>query len=110
MKIQPRSNAPPKSSTAIAEAAQGRKPIQITKILVPTDFSPASQKALKYAICFANEFGAQLTLLHVIEPPMSAMLAGHSAIPEFFETEMAAAEKNLDRLVGSTRAAGLRAA
>jgi nucleotide-binding universal stress UspA family protein len=51
--------------------------------LIPTDFSPASDKALQYAICFANQFGAQLTLLHVIEPPMSAMLAGHSAMPEF---------------------------
>jgi len=107
MKIQQRASAPPKVSAAITEDAQGRKPIRIAKILVPTDFSSASQKALQYAICLANQFGAQLTLLHVIEPPMPAMLAVQSVVPEFFETEMVASEKKLDRLVGSTRAAGI---
>ena len=108
MKIQQRSSASPKLSTAIAEDAQGGKPIRITKILVPIDFSPASQKALQYAIYFAKEFRAQLTLLYVIEPPMPAMLAGQSLVPEFFEAEMAVAEKKLDRLLSSARAAGVR--
>jgi universal stress protein A len=40
----------------------------ITSILVPTDFSKHSERALAYAIPFARQFGAKLTLLHVIEP------------------------------------------
>jgi len=40
----------------------------IREILVPIDFSEPSKKALKYAVAFATQFGAQLILLHVIEP------------------------------------------
>ena len=36
-------------------------------ILFATDFSPASKHALSYAVAFAHESQAQLTLLHVVE-------------------------------------------
>jgi universal stress protein A len=42
--------------------------LHIRSILVPIDFSKPSIKALKYAAAFADQFGAKLTLLHVIEP------------------------------------------
>lgn len=42
--------------------------IQLKHILVPTDFSETSGKALKYAQRFAEQFGAKVTLLHVIQP------------------------------------------
>jgi nucleotide-binding universal stress UspA family protein len=35
---------------------------------VPIDFSESSGKALDYAVPFARQFGAKLTLLHVVEP------------------------------------------
>jgi nucleotide-binding universal stress UspA family protein len=41
---------------------------KLENILVPTDFSEVSRKAIKYAIPFARKFGARITLLHVIEP------------------------------------------
>jgi hypothetical protein len=41
---------------------------RIGRILVPMDFSEHSRKALRYARPFAEQFGANLTLLHVIEP------------------------------------------
>jgi universal stress protein A len=41
--------------------------LKLKKILVPIDFSPASLKALNYAIPFADQFGASITLLHVLE-------------------------------------------
>ena len=37
-------------------------------ILVPTDFSAASRKAIDYADGFASTFQSKVTLLHVIEP------------------------------------------
>lgn len=43
-------------------------------ILVPVDFSECSKKALQYAIPFARQFGAELKLLHVVEP--------YPAVPE----------------------------
>ncbi len=44
------------------------KPI-ITRILVPTDFSETSDKALEYARLLATRFGASLCLLHVLNDP-----------------------------------------
>ena len=48
-------------------SSNGHAPIAIKKILAPTDFSPASEKGLKYALRFAREFGAEVTLLHILE-------------------------------------------
>lgn len=41
---------------------------QLQKILVPTDLSECSKKALQYAVPFAKQFGAELHLLYVSEP------------------------------------------
>jgi nucleotide-binding universal stress UspA family protein len=41
--------------------------IDLHRILVPTDFSKQSQNALKYAAAFAEKFGAELYLLHVVQ-------------------------------------------
>lgn len=40
----------------------------IKKILVPTDFSPHSERAADYASMLAAGFQAKIDLLHVIEP------------------------------------------
>lgn len=45
---------------------------RLQKILVPTDFSGCSRKALQYAIPFAKQFGAELHLLYVMEPCVAA--------------------------------------
>jgi nucleotide-binding universal stress UspA family protein len=37
-------------------------------ILVPADFSPASDRASRYACALAKEHNAKLTLLHVLDP------------------------------------------
>jgi nucleotide-binding universal stress UspA family protein len=41
------------------------------KILVPTDFSPASEACLQEAGALAKERGGSLFLLHVAQPPMT---------------------------------------
>ena len=38
------------------------------KILVPVDFSDQSAAALEYASAFAKDYGAELLIVHVIEP------------------------------------------
>jgi len=58
-------------------------PIHLKNILVPLDFSEVSLKSLQYAVPLAKQFGAKLTLLHVLNAPVrfvdSAYLAslGH---------------------------------
>ncbi|HEY3663020.1 MAG TPA: universal stress protein [Chthoniobacterales bacterium] len=46
--------------------------IQLKKILVPVDFSEPSEEALRQAVRFADQFGAAITLLHVMPAPVAA--------------------------------------
>src|SRR6476661_780992 len=43
--------------------------IDLKRILIATDFSPASQVALTYAAAFAKAFSADVILCHVLEKP-----------------------------------------
>lgn len=43
--------------------------IDLKRILTATDFSPHSQVALKYTSAFAQAFGAEVILCHVLEKP-----------------------------------------
>ena len=71
--------------------------LRLRSILVPMDFSPESLKALKYAIPFAEQFGAELILLNVVEPLPFADL---SAFPLALENEqvVTACRTKLERI------------
>ena len=73
--------------------------LRMNSILVPTDFSPQSEKALRYAVAFARQFNARLTLLHVLEP-----LAG----PDFAYFPLVQARDKVAR-AAKDRLAGLAA-
>ncbi|MGA3268796.1 MAG: universal stress protein [Verrucomicrobiota bacterium] len=61
-----------RKSTAGHRKAKSRRPaLKIQQILVPTDFSEPSKKALKYAVSIAEQLGAKITLLHVFELPIA---------------------------------------
>jgi universal stress protein A len=42
--------------------------VHLRRILVPLDFSEFSYQALSFAMPFAEQFGAELVLIHVFEP------------------------------------------
>jgi nucleotide-binding universal stress UspA family protein len=50
----------------LAEAADTRN-FALKHILVPVDFSQCSLKALRYAVAFARQFKASITLLYVVQ-------------------------------------------
>ncbi|MBA4149708.1 MAG: universal stress protein [Verrucomicrobia bacterium] len=63
--------------------------VKIRNILVPTDFSKSANTALKFALVFAEQFDAQVTLLYVVEVPVfrdfeayPLALDGNSAIQQ----------------------------
>ena len=61
----------------------------ITRILVPTDFSRPSERALDYARNLAQQFAAKLHLLHVMNRPLLAEgLAAEAFMHEKFESDM----------------------
>lgn len=43
--------------------------LSIRRILFPTDFSEPAEYAWSYALTFAQEFGAEVHLVHVVTPP-----------------------------------------
>src|SRR5512133_3517316 len=60
--------------------------LDLKKILVPTDFSETSKKAVQYAVRFAEKFGCEIVLLHVIEP-VTAVAGAPLAVDIFPEAE-----------------------
>jgi nucleotide-binding universal stress UspA family protein len=67
-----------------------QEPIQLRKIVFCTDFSDPSNRALEYALSATTEYGAELTLLHVLEN-----LPGSADI----EDEITKAKNQLDELI-----------
>jgi nucleotide-binding universal stress UspA family protein len=55
--------------------------LKLKQILVPSDFSDCSEKARRYALAFAQQFLADLVLLHVIELyPIDYLLGVKSSV------------------------------
>jgi nucleotide-binding universal stress UspA family protein len=85
----------------------------ITKILVPVDFSPHSDRAFGYATTLAQRFDARLGLIHVVEDPfITGAWNTEVYVPnagELLEGLIANAEQRLAALKGSAAALGLTA-
>ena len=71
-------------------------PFRLRKILVPLDFSNLSQDALPYATLLAAKFGAEVTLLHVVEKFPIDHLLGGGLLNEVFVPLMKQAEADLE--------------
>jgi nucleotide-binding universal stress UspA family protein len=74
--------------------------IDLHRILVPTDFSKWSRNALTYGVAFAEKFGAEIHLLHVVQDlalfiPEAVMMAPPMAPPveQFISSARAALER-----------------
>src|SRR5262249_2993885 len=83
--------------------SKGENPmIDLHRILVPTDFSKYSQTALTYAAAFAEKFGPELYLLHVVQALavfIPAMLTVAPPLAPSVDQLSAAVREALDRLV-----------
>lgn len=82
------------------------------KILVATDFSPASEPALKEASKLAHENEAELLIAHAYEPPSPLQIDGYVApwmYDEWDNTLRDEAVLALSPLVESARQAGINA-
>jgi len=80
--------------------------LHLKKILVPTDFSDTSKKAVQYALRFAEQFGCEIALLYVVEPA-SSMVGAPLAVEVFTdEDEFSLAEKDLAVLAAESHTNG----
>jgi nucleotide-binding universal stress UspA family protein len=85
--------------------------IELHRILLPTDFSKFSDNALRYGVAFAEKFGADIYLLHVVQDlalfiPEAVMMAGPvTAAP--VEQFVTAARAALDHVVRGLHLPGI---
>ena len=84
--------------------------IDLHRILVPTDFGKSSENAVKYAAAFAEKFGAELCVLHVVQDlalfiPEAVLITPMLTPP--IEQFKAAAQAALDKVVKDMNLTGL---
>lgn len=76
--------------------------IALKRVLVATDFGPASESALRYGQALARGFGAELHVLHVVENILTRVMDsyGYAAIaPEVQQDLERAGRKQTEALV-----------
>ncbi len=77
--------------------------MQIRRILVPTDFSRSSLNAVDYAIDLAKQHGAEVILVHVIEPMNYAVPRYLPEPTALLESQREESQKEIDRIVERVR-------
>jgi len=90
----------------IEEKVLANKLVQLTNILVGTEFSPASDRALDYALSLARRYDARIILTHVITSDAEVMLAPEIAA-NTHETAVRAAEEGIGQILLSGRLHGV---
>ena len=76
--------------------------ITLRRILVPTDFSKHSHNALRYASAFAEKFGSELYLLHVVQDLSLFMADAISGTQPYLpptEQMIQGIKESLDRMI-----------
>ena len=84
------------AARVIAPATQ----VSFSKIMVATDFSPASERALEYAISIARRFSSKIYLSHVITLDGYPMIAPEIAA-KTIDASRGEAEENFAKIVES---------
>jgi nucleotide-binding universal stress UspA family protein len=93
------------ASASPATQAPGVWKSGLTKILLPTDFSPRSERALAYALELARRLGASLTLLHVVPEASILDYTMEGVPPEEVQGWLREAEKGLANQLGRAKLA-----
>ncbi|MFN7140314.1 MAG: universal stress protein [Limisphaerales bacterium] len=71
----------------------------LKKLLVPTDFSDCSKHALRYAVAFAQQFSAEITLIAVIPDNRTAFEYGSPEFSAGLEARTKRYQEELTKLV-----------
>lgn len=79
---------------ATVESPEVKPPMPWKRILVPIDFSEPSKEAIKIAICLAEQSGAKITLLHVVQLSSAESIETGTAAYQVVDS----AQKSLDEI------------
>jgi nucleotide-binding universal stress UspA family protein len=99
VELEPKESQLPAGSPSAVPAPA----FMVANILVPVDFSDCSKKALQYAIPFARQFGATLTLLHAVPryPAAPEVVLLETELVEAAEAQLTELGRTIDRAVPS---------
>jgi nucleotide-binding universal stress UspA family protein len=83
--------------------------IKLKKVLVPTDFSESAKHAFIYGVSFAQEYRAELVLLHVVENLTVGYASDLFPVPmaEVFQEISGYAKTELAKLADEARQKGI---
>jgi universal stress protein A len=83
--------------------------IKLKKVLVPTDFSDSAKHAFIYGVSFAQEYQAELVLLHVVENLTVGYASDLFPVPmaEVFQEISGYAKTELAKLADEARQKGV---
>ena len=88
----------------VNQQTEPRPPVSLSKVLVATDFSKSSDRALEHALCVARTYSSKIFLVHVI--PVDLMTA-----PELAEASRdqmrRSAREGMERILTSGRFFGI---
>jgi nucleotide-binding universal stress UspA family protein len=76
------------------------------KIMLATDFSPASEAVLPYALTIARHYSSELFVAHVICPEFADLIAPERA-PTIRQEARQIAQQNMERFLGAGREWGV---
>ena len=89
----------PQVAEHVKSTLESGKRVSLTKILVTTDFSEASDRALDYAITLARRYDARIYLTHVISPDPFQFAEPQLAQATYEKVRQAAEEGITDLLI-----------
>ena len=72
--------------------------VRLKKVLVTTDFSDCSAKAVQYAISFASQFQSKLYVAHVVNAYTEGAVYGEVYFPVYEQEFIKSSDKMLQRL------------
>jgi nucleotide-binding universal stress UspA family protein len=79
---------------AIAQVHNPKQPVGFKRVLIATDFSAASERALSQALRIVRRYGSALSIVHAIHPETVMW----ESLPEELDRERFGARKEMDRL------------
>jgi len=80
----------------------------IKRILIPTDFTPCADRALRYGTYLARQFEAEVHVLHVLQGGEGECSPGRPDLKEGYRHMRRVAETTLATLLSATQQQGLR--
>jgi nucleotide-binding universal stress UspA family protein len=90
----------------ISKMVLENKRVQLSNILMGTDFSPASDRALEYALSLARRYEARIFLTHVITSDANVMVAPE-IVARTYETDIRAAQERMGAILISRQLRGV---